>query len=84
MLSIIEREIAAARRIAGDTGEPDMSQAFVTCPETDKPVYVGLNLEWSVLDWLQIGEQEIECPVCGHIHRWSKDDVVLRADGGGS
>jgi len=61
-----------------------MSQAFVTCPETNAFVYVGLNLEWIGLDCLDIGEQTIECPVCGHVHKWSKEDLVLRADGGGS
>ena len=61
-----------------------MSQAFLTCPETNAFVYVGLNLEWIGLDCLDIGEQTIECPECGQIHRWSKDDLVLRADGGGS
>ena len=61
-----------------------MSQAFVTCPETNAFVYVGLNLEWIGLDCLDIGEQTIECPVCGQLHKYSKEDLVLRADGGGA
>ena len=61
-----------------------MSQAYVTCPETNAYVYVGLNLEWIGLDCLDIGEQTIECPKCGKVHHYSKEDLVLRADGGGA
>jgi hypothetical protein len=60
-----------------------MSQAFVTCPETSEFIYVGLDLEWTGLDCLDIGEQTIDCPRCGGVHKWSKDDLVLSADGGG-
>lgn len=60
-----------------------MSQAFIRCPNSDKFVYVGLNLEWPELDALQIGEQETECPICGETHTWSKADLLLRSDGSG-
>ena len=60
-----------------------MSQAFIRCPNTEKDVYVGLNLEWLDLDTLQIGEQELVCPECGETHVWGKDDLVLRSDGAG-
>ena len=59
-----------------------MSQAFVTCPKTNGFVYVGLNLEWTALDCLDIGEQTIDCPESGQVHTWSKEDLILRADGG--
>ena len=60
-----------------------MSQAYIHCPNTGKDVYVGLNLEWSQLDSLELPPQEIACPRCGGSHRFSKDDVTLRADGAG-
>ncbi len=60
-----------------------MSQAFIICPESEKYIYVGLNLEWREVDGLELGEQSSDCPHCGAIHTWTRDDVVLRADGAG-
>ena len=60
-----------------------MSQAYIICPATVRHVYVGLNFEWLQIDSLDIEEQTIDCPECGSQHHWNKDDVVLRADGGG-
>ncbi len=60
-----------------------MSQAFIRCPNSDKYVYVGLNLEWLELEALDLGEQETRCPVCGENHIWNKADLVLRSDGSG-
>ena len=60
-----------------------MSQAFIRCPNSDKYVYVGLNLEWLELEALDLGEQETLCPVCGETHVWNKADLVLRSDGSG-
>jgi len=60
-----------------------MSQAFITCPETGKPVYVGINTEWLQLTSVTPGEQTIDCPECGQRHRWTKEEIILRADGAG-
>jgi hypothetical protein len=60
-----------------------MAQAFILCPITQKYVYVGLNLEWIALDTLEIENEELTCPQCGEKHVWNKDDLTLRADGGG-
>ena len=60
-----------------------MLQAFIRCPNTEKDVYVGLNLEWLELESLEIGEQEILCPACGKTHVWTKADLTLRSDGSG-
>ena len=60
-----------------------MSQAYINCPKTKKDIYVGLNLEWSQLDSLELPPQEITCPQCGETHEFSKQDVILRADGAG-
>lgn len=66
-----------------EEGEPFMSQMFISCPETGQPVYVGLNFEWLQLEAVEIEEATIVCPRCGGVHSWDKDDVDLRADGGG-
>lgn len=60
-----------------------MSQAFIACPTTRREVYVGLNLEWLQLDSLGTHVEAIECPHCGKTHRFSKEDLLLRADGAG-
>jgi hypothetical protein len=60
-----------------------MSQAFITCPQTGKPVYVGINTEWLQLTSITPAEQTIDCPECGHEHRWNKEEIILRADGAG-
>ncbi len=60
-----------------------MSQAFIVCPNSEKYVYVGLNLEWLELETLEIGDQTLTCPVCGETHVWNKDDLLLRSDGSG-
>ena len=60
-----------------------MSQAFIQCPETGKPVYVGLNFEWSQLEAVDLGDKTVDCPKCGQAHRFNTDEVILRADGGG-
>jgi len=63
-----------------------MSQVFMDCPDTGKPVYVGLSMEWDQLESLEIGtvDQNVPvCPHCGKPHRFEKKDLFLRADGGG-
>jgi len=60
-----------------------MSQAFIMCPDTGRRVYVGLNFEWLQLDAIELEEQDLICPICGKTHRWSKQDVMLQADGAG-
>lgn len=78
------------RRLLGDEGktkiEVAMSQVFMDCPTTRKPVYVGLNMEWNQLEGFDPGnaDQNIpDCPHCGKPHRFEKTDLYLRADGGG-
>jgi hypothetical protein len=31
-----------------------MSQVFMSCPNTGKPVYTGLNMEWAQLESLEL------------------------------
>ncbi|MEQ9639671.1 MAG: hypothetical protein RIM84_06555 [Alphaproteobacteria bacterium] len=60
-----------------------MSQAYISCPTTRREVYVGLNVEWLQLDSLSSQTERIECPHCGKTHEFSKQDLLLRADGAG-
>ena len=77
---------AVTRRRRKNKIEVAMSQVFMDCPTTRKPVYVGLNMEWSQLEGFDPGnaDQNIpDCPHCGKPHRFEKTDLYLRADGGG-
>lgn len=63
-----------------------MSQAFMNCPATGKPVYVGLNMEWGELECLDPSAVDCnipKCPHCGQAHRFEKNDLYLRTDGAG-
>ena len=63
-----------------------MSQVFISCPKTEKPVYVGLNMEWGqleALDMASVDQRIKKCPHCGQEHWFKKNDLFLRADGGG-
>lgn len=59
-----------------------MPQVMITCPETGKPVYTGMNFDWYAFEWIQVPDSTIECPKCGEVHQWDKTDAYLRADGG--
>lgn len=61
-----------------------MPQIMITCPETGKPIYTGMNLDWFAFESTQLGKASLECPKCGEVHEWGKRDAYLRADGGES
>ncbi len=60
-----------------------MARVLITCPETGKPIYTGLNLEWDTFESTRIGERTIECRECGKVHVWQRADADLDEDGGG-
>ncbi len=64
------------------TREARMPQLFIICPNTEKEVYTGLNMDWFAFDSYNLGEQSLVCPRCREAHTWTKDDVRLRSDGG--
>ena len=43
-----------------------MPQLFIICPNTEKEVYTGLNMDWFAFDSYNLGEQSLECPRCLH------------------
>jgi uncharacterized protein (UPF0212 family) len=58
----------------------------MNCPNTGKPIYVGLNMEWDQLESLElvsVDQQIRKCPHCGQEHRFGKNDLFLRTDGAG-
>ena len=59
-----------------------MPQLLIDCPETGRPVYTGLNLDWFAFESTDLAETALQCPECGGRHVWSKADAYLRADGG--
>ena len=59
-----------------------MARVMIDCPETHKPVYTGNNFTWMEFDSLALGEHELQCPECGHVHHWNKSEAYLVADGG--
>ena len=59
-----------------------MPELFIICPNTEKEVYTGLNMDWFAFDSYNLGEQSLVCPRCQETHTWTKDDVQLRSDGG--
>ncbi|MED5575670.1 MAG: hypothetical protein VX955_16180, partial [Pseudomonadota bacterium] len=66
--------------------EAEMSQVFMDCPTTRKLVDVGLNMEWNQLEAFEPVATDpniSNCPHCGKSHRFEKQDLYLRADGGG-
>jgi hypothetical protein len=58
------------------------ARVLIRCPRTERPVYTGLNLDWSALEACDLPEQKVVCPECGEEHVWSKPDAVPVADGG--
>ncbi len=59
-----------------------MARVMIRCPESDKPVYTGLNFEWPCFDSVQLGEKSIRCRECGEVHLWRRTDAYLDDDGG--
>ncbi len=60
-----------------------MARFMITCPETGKPIYTHLNLDWESFESTRIGERTIECVECGKVHRWRRWDADLDEDGAG-
>ena len=66
----------------GQDRRTHVPQLLIDCPETGRPVYTGLNLDWFAFESTDLAETTLQCPECGGRHVWSKADAYLRADGG--
>jgi endogenous inhibitor of DNA gyrase (YacG/DUF329 family) len=54
-----------------------MPKIMITCPETRKPVFTGMDLPKNVFEKAQIQGNSVSCPHCGQVHAWSRDDAYL-------
>ena len=61
-----------------------MPRVMITCPETEKPVYTGMNFDWFSFESTKIALKSIFCPNCGKEHSWGRNDAYLESDGGES
>ena len=53
------------------------AMVVIKCPETDQEVPIGIRLDLHTLDKLPVDCASIECPACGKMHKWSKDNAFL-------
>ena len=44
-----------------------MARVMIKCPESDKPVYTGMNFSYTAFDSVQIDEKSVYCAKCGRI-----------------
>lgn len=61
-----------------------MARVMITCPETGKPIYTGMNFDWGPFESVQINEKAVPCHLCGETHVWRRKDAFLDEDGGES
>ncbi len=60
-----------------------VARVMITCPETGRPVYTHLDVDWETFESTRIGERMIECSECHKVHTWRRCDVDLDEDGMG-
>ena len=61
-----------------------MARVMIKCPESDKPVYTGMNFSYTAFDSVQIDEKSVYCAKGGRVHYWRWPDAYLEDDGGES
>lgn len=54
-----------------------MARIFVTCPETNMPVYTGIAMDESSYESADFENETVKCPHCGKVHMWQKEDAYL-------
>lgn len=54
-----------------------MARIFVTCPETEMPVYTGIAMDESSFESSDLQDKRVMCPHCGKVHVWQKEDAYL-------
>lgn len=60
-----------------------MPELLITCPKTGKPVATGFNMDEDALASNSFINNSVECPECGMIHEWNKEDAYFAKDVGG-
>jgi hypothetical protein len=59
-----------------------MSVIVTKCPVSEIVVSTGIEIERTTFDALPNIGSPLNCPVCGGVHVWSKNDAWLSDDGG--
>ncbi len=75
LLYPLSHELGSSR-LDDAKGKP-MARIFVTCPETDMPVYTGLAMDKSSFESSTFRDKRVTCPHCGKVHVWQKEEAYL-------
>ena len=54
-----------------------MEQLYFVCPNTDRPIDVGIESELNTLLRIRHKLVRAHCPVCGEVHEWRVADAQL-------
>ncbi|HLT61513.1 MAG TPA: hypothetical protein VK020_10000 [Microlunatus sp.] len=54
-----------------------MSQVVIHCPETDKDIPTGIDLDKTAWESMKIEQGATQCLWCGELHVWSKQEARL-------
>jgi hypothetical protein len=69
----------APRHVKPNTRKGIMGTVMIDCPDTGRAVSTGI--EMLSIEPLPMVTATTVCPVCGRLHRWTKDDAWLAKDG---
>jgi len=54
-----------------------MKRVMIVCPTTKREVHTGRVYDPELFETIVIRDQLMECPACGELHTWSKEDAHL-------
>lgn len=57
-----------------------MPQLLIDCPETLLPVKTGMSVSRESFDTVTLKNNATDCPHCGQMHRWDKEDAYFKGD----
>jgi hypothetical protein len=78
LLYPLSHELGSSRLFALDDAKGKlMARIFVTCPETNMPVYTGLAMDKSSFESSTLRDKRVTCPHCGKVHVWQKEEAYL-------
>ena len=64
----------------GTLKEHDMGMLMITCPETGRRAFTGIQTDAASLTLIPPVNAQLACPRCGHTHVWSILDAELVND----
>ena len=54
-----------------------MAKVCIKCPQTGKLIPTGWDIDRTSFETMSITDCKIQCPACGQMHRWSKEDAIF-------